>query len=127
MHPALRRGGEEEKGSSYQVSAAEIEASAASTVLLARPSCGRGGRGVVLSSEKKPFSDFSQASSKGSKLIRLKPNAGPVAPIETYKGKQREGGAPGLPDLAQVMCSCRLRHGEGGEGLSESWLAVGCV
>lgn len=78
----------------------------------------------MLSSEKKPVSDFSQASSKSSKLIRLKPNSGPVAPIETYKGKRREGGAPGLPDLAQVRWSCRLRHGEGGEGLSELWLAV---
>lgn len=82
---------------------------------------------MLLSWEKKPFSDFSQASSKSSKLIRLKPNSGPVAPIETYKGKQREGGAPGLPDLTQGMWSCRSRHGEGGEGLSESWLAVGCV
>ncbi|KAM4761149.1 netrin-G2 isoform 7-T8 [Cyanocitta cristata] len=67
------------------------------------------------------------ASSKSSKLIRLKPNSGPVAPIETYKGKRREGGAPGLPDLAQVRWCCRLRHREGGEGLSESWLAVSCV
>lgn len=104
MHQISRREGEEQKCSSYQLSGAEIDASAASTVLLAwHCSRGRGGHGVVLSSEKKPFSDFSQASSKSSKLIRLKPNSGPVAPIETYKGKQREGGAPGLPDLAQVM------------------------
>lgn len=104
MHQTLRRGGEEQKCSSYQLSAAEIAASAASTVLLARHcSHGRGGHGVVLSSEKKPFSDFSQASSKSSKLIRLKPNSGPVAPIEMYKGKQREGRAPGSPDLTQVM------------------------
>lgn len=89
--------GEEEEWSSSQLSGAEIDASAASTVLLALFSW----QGVVLSSEKKPFSDFSQASSKSSKLIRLKPNSGPVAPIETYKGKQRE--APGLPDLAQGM------------------------
>lgn len=59
MHQTSRKGGEEQKRSSYQLSGAEIDASAASTVLLARHcSRGRGGHGVVLSSEKKPFSDF---------------------------------------------------------------------
>lgn len=65
MHQTSRRGEEEEKFSSYQLSGAEIDAGTAGAVFLAwhcsrgRAACGRVGRGAVLSGEKKCVFDFS--------------------------------------------------------------------